>query len=201
MGTARGEMKDYMKHLYIKHNYMSMKMKFNQIQFPELGSKNHENDGFGHILEPEEPTEDVVTEDKPSEAAEKIAELEAELAKTKAKLNAKPRFLRTFDIPQDLFDYDEARDEIFVRDEEEFASFVESKCVDQVDRKKKILEFRGRVLRQVKNVERRKRNLSTGSDISFDSPSRRRERPVTEDDVDGGISKQSRLLKSQSQNS
>ena len=137
MGTARGEMKDYMKHLYIKHNYMSMKMKFNQIQFPELGSKNHENDGFWHILEPEEPTEDVVTEDKPSEAAEKIAELEAELAKTKAKLNAKPRFLRTFDIPQDLFDYDEARDEIFVRDEEEFASFVESKCVDQVDRKKR----------------------------------------------------------------
>ena len=54
------EMKDYMKHLYIKHNYMSMKMKFHQIQFPKLGNNNHENDGFGHIHEPEESSEEVV---------------------------------------------------------------------------------------------------------------------------------------------
>ena len=84
-----------------------------------------------------------------------------------------------------------------MKDEVGFASFVEAKCVDQVDRDKKKLEFRSRVLRQVKNVERRKRNLSTSSDISFDSPSRRKERPSAEDDQNGGMSKQSRLQSSQ----
>jgi hypothetical protein len=59
MGTSRGQMGDYMKHLYIHHNYMSMKMKFNQIQFPQLGSKGQASDGFGHIVESEKNVDEI----------------------------------------------------------------------------------------------------------------------------------------------
>ena len=36
MGTPRGLMADYMKHLKLQHNYMSMKMKFHEQEFPSL---------------------------------------------------------------------------------------------------------------------------------------------------------------------
>ena len=201
IGTARGQMGDYMKHLYIHHNYMRMKMKFNQIQFPHLGSKGQVNDGFGHINVSEKVTDDHETVEealKKTADAEKIAELESELRSARAKLNIKPKVVRTMDIPKELFDYDEVNDEIFVNDEVVFENFVDAKCVAQVDRDTKKLEFRSRVLEQVKHAERKKRSLSISSMASIDSPSRqgRRDRPTDDGEDSLGVdAKQSRFAK------
>ena len=195
LGTPRGQMGDYMKHLYIQHNYMSMKMKYNQIQFPHLGNKGQSSDGFGKINDSEkviEENEEIGESVKNDAAAEKIAELQEELKKAKEQLNSKPRIVRTFEAPQELFEYDEKSDEIFVKDEEGFNKFLDAKCLAQGDKDKKKLEFRARVLSQVRNVERRKRNLSTGGGVSFNSPSRVRDRPVEDDDGEEKVAKQSR---------
>ena len=174
-------------------------MKYNQIQFPHLGNKGHSGDGFGRINDSEKLVEenDTIGESlKNDVTAEKIAELREELRKAKEQLNAKPRIVRTFEAPQELFEYDENSDEIFVKDEEGFNKFLDSKCMAQGDKDKKKLEFRARVLSQVRNVERRKRNLSTGSGVSFHSPSRVRDRPPDNDDGEEKVAKQSRQVAS-----
>ena len=48
-GTGRGMISDYMKHLKVQHGYMSLKMKFHEMEFPKLGSKS--SDGFNHMIE------------------------------------------------------------------------------------------------------------------------------------------------------
>ena len=141
-----------------------------------------------------EENEEIGESVKNDAAAEKIAELQEELKKAKEQLNSKPRIVRTFETPQELFEYDEKSDEIFVKDEEGFNKFLDAKCLAQGDKDKKKLEFRARVLSQVRNVERRKRNLSTGSGVSFNSPSRVRDRPVEDDDGEEKVAKQSRQV-------
>ena len=71
-----------MKHLYLHHHYMSLKMKFTQIQFPLLGSKGTASEGFGHIIETEKDVDEneIASEPpKPTDDGKRIAELEAEL--------------------------------------------------------------------------------------------------------------------------
>ena len=178
---------------------MSMKMKYNQIQFPHLGNKGQSGDGFGKINNSEKSVDEIETIGEPLKndaAAEKIAELQEELKKAKEQLNSKPRIVRTFEAPQELFEYDENNDEIFVKDEEGFNKFLDAKCMAQGDKDKKKIEFRARVLSQVRNVERRKRNLSTGSSVSFHSPSRVRDRPGDIDDGEEKVAKQSKQVAS-----
>ena len=199
MGTSRGQMGDYMKHLYIHHNYMSMKMKFNQIQFPQLGSKGQASDGFGHIVESEKNVDEIEIAVEPvqrNDANERIAELEAELSEAKSKLEraGRPRVVRyAFDVPLEIFDYDEEKDEVTVKDETEFETFVDKKCKAEIDRDKKKIDLRNKLLDQVRQIERRKRSLSISSITSLDSPSRRRDRSTDSIDGEGADAKQSRL--------
>ena len=99
----------------------------------------------------------------------------------------KPKVI-AFDVPSESFDYDETNDEIFVKDE---AAFVGGKCTAQVDRdsRKDLLNYK--MLHQVKQIERRKINLCTGSLTSLDSPSRRRGRSTESTGRDGVDPKQS----------
>ena len=97
------------------------------------------------------------------------------------------------DIPQEIFDYDEEKDEVIVKDETEFETFVDKKCKAEIDRDKKKSELRNKVLDQVRQIERRKRSLSISSITSLDSPSRRRSRSTDNIDGDGADAKQSRL--------
>ena len=208
LGTARGLMGDYMRHLYLQHNYMSLKMKYNQVQFPLLGSRAHANDGFGHISESEKSMDNIEVACDPAKTeddARRIAELEAQLSETRNKLDkANRKVVKTLDVPQDMFEYDELNDEIFVRNEEEFDKLIDNKCMDSEDRERKKLELRNKLLHQVKHIERRKRNLSIGSIVSLESPSRRRARsptgsPGCSPDRTGPGLKQSRLSESQLQ--
>ena len=48
--TRRGEISDYMRHLKVSHNYISLKMKYKE-EFPQLNSQKPLNDGFGHMEE------------------------------------------------------------------------------------------------------------------------------------------------------
>ena len=48
--TKRGEISDYMRHLKVHHNYISLKMKFKE-EFPQLNSNKALNNGFGHMKE------------------------------------------------------------------------------------------------------------------------------------------------------
>ena len=81
-----------------------------------------------------------------------------------------------------------------MKDEAGFDNFVDSKCTaqPQVDRDSRKDILRNKMLHQVKQIERRKRNLSTGSLISLDSPSRRRGRSTESTGRDGVDPKQSR---------
>ena len=61
--TRRGEIADYMRHLKLQHNYVSLKMKFRE-EFPQLDSGRLQ-DGFKHMVEftdesPEKADDDVL---------------------------------------------------------------------------------------------------------------------------------------------
>ena len=118
---------------------------------------------------------------------------------TKSRLErvGRPKVVRAFDVPRELFDYDEVNDEIIVTDETGFDKFVDSKCIAQDDRDQKKVELKNRMLDQVKQIERRKRSLSVGSLTSLDSPSRIRSRSNDSAEKVGGDPKQSRLANSQ----
>ena len=51
-GTPRGQISDYMKFLKEIHGYMSLKMKYHQLEYP--GLNNADKYSFGHIAEEEE---------------------------------------------------------------------------------------------------------------------------------------------------
>ena len=144
--------------------------------------------------------ETAVEPTKKSVDTERIAELEAELLEAKSKLEiaGRPKVVRTLDIPQELFEYDEDKDEVIVKDTAGFETFVDAKCKAQVDRDKKKGDFRNRVLDQVRHSERRRRSLSTSSLASLDSPSRIRDRSTESYEEIGADAKQSRLAPSQS---
>ena len=69
LNTPRGRISDYMRYLKESHNYISLKMKYRdklEQEFPALGKKNLEDDGFSHM------TEDL--EDKDNELEENFVE-------------------------------------------------------------------------------------------------------------------------------
>ena len=208
MGTPRGLMADYMKHLQLQHKYLSLKMKFQEMEFPLLGGRGKVSDGFGHIIETEKEDEEVQSAQEPGFEVDqsklkndRIAELEVQLEETKAKLAEKNS--NTWVIPQQLFDYDEDNDSVIIKDETGFDKFLDEKCRARVNRDKRKADMKNKMLDQVKQFERRKRNLSVGSQVSLtflDSPSRRRGRSTdsTDGDRDGADSKHSRLSQNQS---
>ena len=203
-----------MKHLKLQHNYMSMKMKFHEQEFPslspQLGGNGQVRDGFGHILEAEKEEEEPTITDsgedrKESESSvknDRIAELEAQLEETKARLDKANKDKKSFDIPMQMFDYDEVKDSVIVMDETVFDRFVDEKCRARVNRDKRKTDMKNKMLDQVRTIERKKRDLSTDSLISLtflDSPARRRHRSESTDrDGVGGDAKQSRISQSQS---
>ena len=201
-GTAKGLIGDYMKHLKLHHNYSSLKMKYQQEEFPLLSSTKQLGDGFGHMVEKEEDDEPVQANADETNILEsqkvRITELEAQLSdqnelrqnltETKARLEVlkNEKMAKTCLLPQDFFEYNDTTDEVKVIDEIEFDKFIEEKCTGGQNRESRKDIIRNKLLDQVKQTERRKRGLSVSSVASFawsDSSSRRRARS---DDSDGG---------------
>ena len=78
---------DYMKHLKLHHNYSSLKMKYQQEEFPLLASPRQQSDGFGHMVEKEEEDEEQmpVTSEESNQLGSKNTRI-AELTEAKARL-------------------------------------------------------------------------------------------------------------------
>ena len=123
---------DYMKHLKLHHNYTSLKMQYQQEKFPLLSGPRQQSDGFGHMVEKVDEEEEMRPGGELSQGDSKdarIAHLETQLSdhnvvrqkltETKAKLYAirKETRAKTCDLPQDFFNYDEAKDEVCGVDE------------------------------------------------------------------------------------
>ena len=82
-----------MKHLKLRHGYVSLKMKYQQEEFPLLMGKTHLADGFSHMVEKVEiESEDIISEDLLDKTATNEAQdgetnaLYKELLLTKSKL-------------------------------------------------------------------------------------------------------------------
>ena len=210
--TPKGMISDYMKHLKLHHNYTSLKMKFQQEEYPLLSAPRKLGDGFGHMVENDtaEDEIDLPNNDQNIDLAQsnaRIVELESQLSdqnllkqqltETKARLAANTK---TFDVPQHFFEYIAESDEVKTVNEPEFEKFVDGKCKVGKDRDMKKAELKHKVLDHVRQVERRRRGLSISSAASIawsDSSSRVRPRSV-ESDGGGGDPKQSRISLSQS---
>jgi hypothetical protein len=147
--------------------YMSLKMKYNKMEYPVLGSNGPAKDGFGHMVELEKvegneeaslDTENVTAKD------DKIAELEAQPQEARNKLE---RVSRPKANQFDVFYYDEENDTVVIRNENLFDNFIDEKCKARVDRDKKKVDLKNKVLDQIKQIERRKRSLSTSNQVSL----------------------------------
>ena len=107
---------------------------------------------------------------------------------------------KSCEIPKELFDYDEDKDSVIVKDETGFENFVDGKCRSRIDRHERKLEMKNKMLDQVRLFERRKRGISTGSMVSLtfcESPSRIRLRS-TDSFEDEDEAKQRRMSFSKS---
>ena len=123
LSTPRGKIGDYMRYLKESHNYVSLKMKYKiklEQEFPCLGGKKVQDDGFGHMVETAEPAmedkEDIVLE----ESTEKSISLEE----------------KTLIVNPDDFDYDEKNDVMKPKNLEAFNQMVEKHPL--VDKLKKV---------------------------------------------------------------
>ena len=204
--TPRGLISDYMKHLKLHHNYTSLKMKFQQEEYPLLSSPRTLGDGFGHMVENQDAEEEITIPiiEKSGQIEQKdlrIAQLESQLSdqnllkqqltEAKARLNMS----KTCVVPQQFFEYQAESDQVKTIDEEGFDKFVDEKCKFQKDREKKKNELKNKLLDQVRQVERRKRGLSISSAASIswsEFAPRVRARSVESDG--GGDSKHSRVF-------
>ena len=208
-GTPKGLIADYMKHLKLHHNYSSLKMQYQQDEFPLLSGPRQLSDGFGHMVEKADEDEEMRPNSQDDPKDIRIAELQAQLSdhnvvrqkliETNAKLDAlkKENRARTCDLPLDFFDYDEEKDEVHAVDEMQFDKFVDSKCKATQDREAYKDNLKNKILEQVKQTERRKRGLSISSAVSIafsDESGRIRQRSGSDG---GGDSKHSRLLPNQ----
>ena len=201
-GTPKGLISDYMKHLKLHHNYTSLKMKYLQEEYPLLSHPKQLHDGFGHMLEAEDPEHaDTTVEVVESESKDRrIADLEAQisdqnvlkqqLTETRARLDLLSRS-KTCDIPQDFFEYDAENDVVTAKNEAEFDKFIDQKCRAKVDREIRKTEMKNKLLEQVKISERRKRGLSVGSIDSYMSSRRRPRSEGSESGLDPKQSKHS----------
>ena len=150
LNTPRGKISDYMRYLKECHKYVSLKMQYRQKieqEYPALGRKKVEDDGFGHMVEPVESemenkeVSNTVT-DKPEENILKVD-------------------------PND-FQYDETSDTIIPLNIEAFEKLIEEhpsvhtlKRDDKRDGK--VAKLKEKVLDTLKLDERKKRDLSCES--------------------------------------
>ena len=79
LNTPRGKIGEYMKSLKTSHEYLSLKMKYKQKKdqdFPALGQRKVEDDGFGHMIEEdvEDPDQDKVNGNSKGETAKDLQE-------------------------------------------------------------------------------------------------------------------------------
>ena len=184
--TKRGEIADYMRHLKLHHNYISLKMKFRD-EFPQLNTNIPHNDGFGHMKEAVDEDQDEGTEDleqngtaKPEDKdminllQKQLSEANLarehqihEIAKLKASISKQEESMLVgfnkskngqINIRADNFFYDEDSDSLQVLDAGALDKELELYCTAaDKDKEKKISEMRRRVLSQVKGIERVKR--------------------------------------------
>ena len=172
--TRRGEIADYMRHLKLQHNYVSLKMKFRE-EFPQLDSGRLQ-DGFEHMVEftdesPEKADDDVlgnITEEtgkdemilslqrQLSEANQAREQGVHELAKLKASvanqgvnmmIGMNKNKNSQINIRADNFQYDPDTDMLQVLDEDLLEKELEYHCTAAEENKeKKIKEMKRRVL-------------------------------------------------------
>ena len=146
LNTQRGRIADYMMYLKISHNYVSLKMKHKEKleqDFPALGQRKVEDNGFGHMVEEEEDN----LEDEASEVSTDEDILKVD--------------------PSD-FVYDESTDTIKPVNEDAFVELVENhptvhKLRRGDKRDEKIAGLKTKVLDTLKVKERRNRDLSCES--------------------------------------
>ena len=86
MKTVRGKMADYMKYLKEKHGYTSLKMEYQQMQFPALGGADKDDDGFGHMEDSNENQEGDESERLSSKHISDMNQVQQQLVETKAQL-------------------------------------------------------------------------------------------------------------------
>ena len=198
MGTSRGLIADYMKHLKLQHGYVSLKMKYQQEEFPQLGGKTHLSDGFSHMVETAENESDEIFIDKAATDDAQDSDTNAlyqELMLTKSKLASaqkklnfsNPELTKVATIAANHLDYDEKEDTLTFKNEAEFNKLVEDHCQAKSNRPKKIQALKNKVLAQVKVIERRHRGLS----VSSSGSDKRHRSGDSQDDV--GSSKSFRL--------
>ena len=176
--TKRGEISDYMRHLKLHHNYLSLKMQYRE-EFPQLDIGTL-HDGFEHMLESPEESNDndgIVKSDEKAVIAQLQKELSEanlareqgvhEIAKLKASMAQQEQSVVVgmnknksgeINIRADNFDYDPESDTLRVLDEEKLNQELENYCTaTDKNKERKLAEMRSRVLSQVKGIEREKR--------------------------------------------
>ena len=203
--TPKGMISDYMKHLKLHHNYTSLKMKYQQEEFPLLAGPRKLGDGFGHMVENDD-TEEVAevqgVDNSPKDA--RIAQLESQLSDqnqlrqqlTEAK--ARLGISKTLVVPLDFFEYEEETDQVITINQTGFEKFIDERCTSRRDRENKKADLKNKLLEQVRQIERKKRGKSISSIASFawsDSSAKVRARSVEGDG--GGDQKHSRVSPSQ----
>ena len=176
--TRRGEIADYMRHLRIHHNYVSLKIKYKE-EFPQLDLDTH-HDGFEHMRELPEESNHIDDKENPDDKAvivqiqKKLSEANLareqgvhEIAKLKASIVKQEHSMVVgmnksksgeINIRADNFEYDPENDTLKVLDEAQLKLELEGYCTaTDKNKEKKINEMRRRVLSQVKGIEREKR--------------------------------------------
>lgn len=151
MSTPRGKIADYMKYLKTSHNYLSLKMQFKQkkeTDFPALGRKLTEYDGFGHMIE------------------EEVNDHDEDVSANLNQIN--PSDCNILKINPEDFEYDEDNDEMIPKNTEAFEKLVEMHpTVNKLKRDKhrdtKVANLKAKVLQTLKVNERKKRDLSCDS--------------------------------------
>ena len=223
-GTKRGEISDYMRHLKLHHNYRSLKLQYEESEFPALSSHRSINDGFGHMMENDQEEEDgliTVRDSESDEMKEKIINLEKQLSESTVirqqqtheiatlKANAEKYNIdlnksgkATVTISATNFIYDAEADALQVIDSGILDTELELYCTATTNRTGKIAQMRNKVLSQVKGMERKRRQRSS-SVCSVDSISsgvgvRRPRSEDGEDKKDESLVKNPRLSQSQS---
>ena len=103
LNTPRGKISDYMRYLKEAHSYISLKMKYKnkmEQEFPALGRKKPEDDGFSHMTE----------------------ELELEESDLGNVIQTEENILK---VDPDDFENDEAKDVIKPKDQAAFDSLLD----------------------------------------------------------------------------
>ena len=188
LGTARGLMSDYMRHLKLQHNYVSLKIKYQTLEFPHLGGHKHLADGFNHIVEKAEELEPGETAEAMEGRADnekdaKIAELETLLAEQKQKLaesnnkldkeqvkkksNEDPEASKVAKIviehTNEIIEYDAEHDKIVTKNETELNRLVAEHCKGKKDKEKKMTLMRNKVFEKVRIYERNRLGITSRS--------------------------------------